>query len=140
MMEEDKRRSLLETELTETEKAIFQVGRWVKLLSIAGFAIGGFVVVGMLAGGSTILKQLAEALPFKSKGLYNILIGVFFIVFFITAMLLYSLHKTARLLMQGLQQKNQAHIAEGFAQLRLFFIAMAILGIVQLAFNFINLF
>ncbi|HOZ95351.1 MAG TPA: hypothetical protein PKY86_06905 [Niabella sp.] len=138
---EDSPRNLLDTNsLSETENAILQLCKWIRLVSVAGFSIGAIVVVAMLMNGSDILHQFAETLPYKIKGLYGILVAVFFVVFFITALLLYSLHRAVTFIIQGLQQKNNVMIGQGFGFLKKFFITLAVIGVVQFLFNLSNLF
>lgn len=126
--------------MSETENTILLVCKWIRLVSVAGFSIGGIVVVAMLMNGADILHQFAATLPYKTKGLYGILVAVFFAVFFITALLLYSLNKAVSFILAGLQQKNNDIIGQGFGFLRMFFITLASIGVVQFLFNLSNLF
>ncbi|MEE6185742.1 hypothetical protein [Niabella digestorum] len=140
MEQQEQSDNILEQEpLEEESSAVLQISRWVKLITSVGFAIGTFIVVVMLTSGAQILRQLAAALPIKTDGIYGALVTGFFMLFFITALILYYLYKAAHLLTQGVKERNSVVLAQGFHFLKKFFIATAILSLVQLLINLTNL-
>ncbi len=121
------------------KKALLEISKWTRLISVIGFAIGAFIVVIMLFSGAQILQTMATSVP-SMKGMYPALVAGFFVVFFIAAMVLYFLYKASRLLLQGIHQQNNALLSQAFVYLKNFFIAVIAFTGLQLIINLSNLF
>lgn len=134
--------SIFEEKLTpELTAAISQVSRWIKLISVIGFALGAFVVVIMLFYGAAIFEKIIAQLNLPVQAVYSALIITFFIFFFIIAAVLYFLYKSAMLLREGAVKNDSFLMAEGFGFLTKFFIitaiynAIALIGYIIILFN-----
>ncbi|WP_346237645.1 hypothetical protein ABDK00_001020 [Niabella insulamsoli] len=126
--------------LNEIDKALLEIARWTRLISVIGFGIGASIVLVMLFSGAQILSGIAETLlPGGSNYFYPVLVAAFFILFFMAAMVLFYLHKASRALVLGVLQKDATQLAEAFLYLRNFFIVVIIFAAFQLAGNLFNL-
>lgn len=125
---------------TATIYALQNISKWTRLLSLIGFTIGGFVVMIMIMDGAATMQLIAKTLPVKIDGMYTLLVVAFFVLFFVCAFLLYNLYKASQLLKQGVQQKNQQLLAQGFKHLKKFFITAAVFGLLQLLSNLFSIF
>lgn len=124
----------------ESEHAMLQISKWMRQIATIGFAIGTFIVIVMLFSGSQILKTVAESLPIKGASAYSIVVVAFFILFFLSAMVLFYLFKASKLLYAGLQQKNNESLCMAFAYIKKFFIVVVVFAALQLVVNISNLF
>ncbi|MFV0604271.1 MAG: hypothetical protein ACK5NK_00395 [Niabella sp.] len=139
-MQEQENESIFEENISPGAlQAIYETGRWGKMLAVAGYAIGAFVVIVVLFNGTTLFKTIERVMPVSLEGLYGLFITVFFIAFFIIAAILYFLYKGATLLQQGAQQNNTTLIAEGFSFFKKFFLISAIVGSIGLLINIFTL-
>ncbi|MBZ4188536.1 hypothetical protein [Niabella beijingensis] len=126
-MTEQDPHSVFDTETDpELEHQLLTVSRWTRFITVIGFSFGAFLVVAMLFNGAAILKEMEGLLPVQVEGAYSAMIITFFIFFFAAAALLYFLYNAATYIKAGVLQKNAALVAEGFANFRRFFIAIAI--------------
>ncbi len=138
--EEEPQEDIFDNELSDADKtSMLEISKWTRLISVIGFAIGAFVVVLMLFSGAQILQTAATSIP-SMKGMYPALVAGFFVVFFIAAVVLYYLYKASQLLLQGIQQQNEALLSQAFVYLKNFFIAVIAFSGLQLIINLSNLF
>ncbi|MCH5716804.1 hypothetical protein [Niabella hibiscisoli] len=138
--EEEPQEDIFDNDLSDADKtALLEISKWIRLISVIGFAIGAFVVVLMLFSGSQILQTAVTSIP-SLKGMYGVLVAVFFVAFFIAAVVLYYLYKASQLLLQGIQQQNDALLSQAFVYLKNFFIAVIIFVGLRLIINLSNFF
>ncbi|MFT4095425.1 MAG: hypothetical protein QM640_17490 [Niabella sp.] len=142
MFEQQEEESIFEDKLLDrSEDGILQISKWTKLISVIGFALGAFIVILMIGSGSQILRKAAELFPVKGNSVYGAMVAAFFVLFFTAALLLYYLYGAATALQQGLRQKSNTLLVQGFTNLRNFFIVLIVLGLFQLLSNMlINIF
>lgn len=140
IQEEEPQDAIFSDEMQDADKkALLEISKWTRLISVIGFAIGSFIVIVMLFSGAQILQTLATSMP-AMKGMYPALVAGFFIVFFIAAIVLYYLYKASQLLLQGIQQQNEPMLSQAFIYLKNFFIAVIAFTGLQLIINLSNLF
>lgn len=126
--------------LDELDDALLRIGRWIRLIAVIGFGIGAFVVIAMLSSGAQALRAIADALPIGgTTDAYPALVVVFFILFFIAALVLFYLYKAAQLLAQGVLLRDQSALSQAFIFLKYFFIVVIVFAAFQLAGNLFSL-
>lgn len=139
IQEDEQQEDIFDDEISDADKtALLEISKWTRLISVIGFAIGAFIVIIMLFSGAEILQTMATSIP-AMKGMYPVLVAVFFVVFFITAIVLFYLHKASKLLLQGIQQQDSVLLSQAFIHLKNFFIAVIAFTGLQLVINLSNL-
>lgn len=126
MMQQEDSADFNNKQLEQLRKPLLEVSKWTRFIASLGFGIGTFLVVSMLLAGNMIMKSYLNALPVKFEGMYTLLIVSFFIVFFVAAAVLYFLYRGALNIRSGVQHNNTTLIAEGFNNLKKFFVVAAI--------------
>lgn len=125
--------------LAPSQNALLQISRWTRQVAVIGFGIGAFIVMIMLFNGVQLLTAVVSSLPGGAGNMYSMLVAVFFVLFFLAALVLFYLFKASQLLFSGVQQKNKEMLSQAFRYLKSFFIVVIVFAALRLAGNLVNL-
>ena len=132
-MDQEQSPSLFEMEMDGTAQSnLLSIGKWTKFISVTGFVCAALVTLGLLAGGSALLRQMAALTSLGSTDIAGaFIIGALIVIIFLGTWI-YFLFRSSTMIRRGLQSRSSSDLAEGFKAMRVYFIFSMIISLLSI--------
>jgi hypothetical protein len=132
-MDQERSPSLFEMEMDGTAQSnLLSISKWAKFISVTGFVIGALATLGLLIGGSALLRQMAALTSFGQTDIAGaFIVGALIVMVFLGAWI-YFLFRSSTMIRRGLQSRSSSDLAEGFKAMRIYFVFSVVVSLLSI--------